>query len=154
MKSSWGVALFAAALLYCGVGYSSVHIFPAGTSVAASRTPSHLHLVPDDPIEVQVTIENNTPEPLRGTYFAEHVPSAFDVETVEVSVDGFPVQDYIYEVSSDDIYAHTDCHRWIMEEPGRYEETDNPLQRLLGIVPQKEPTPDNDASANPAAEFE
>ena len=115
------------ALLLAAPAHCSDHVFPSGLAVSVTRAPSHLYVVPGDPIEVQVTISNNTSGTLRGVYYTEHIPAVFNVETVDVSIDGALIQDYTYEMSSDDIYARTDCHRWILEEPGKYGEADNPL---------------------------
>ena len=126
MRKAWTAAVTAALLLPAGT-YSADLIFPAGASIAPARTPDHLYIAPSAPIVAQVTIANNTGSVLRGVCYGEHVPSVFGVETLAVSIDGTPVTDYDYEVSDDDIYPHTRAHRWILEEPGRYAEMDNPL---------------------------
>lgn len=118
-----GIAVFSFVLR----GSAADLVFPEGLSISVSRLPDSLSLVPNTYIEVQVTLANATAGALRGICYVEHIPSVFSVQTLGVSIDGAPVENYLYEMAGRDIYPHTDAHRWILEEPGRYGEMNNPL---------------------------
>ncbi|MDD5556014.1 MAG: hypothetical protein PHN82_02065 [bacterium] len=102
-------------------------VFPSGAAISVSRSPSSLLLVPGEPIDVRVEILNDTDAPLRGVYHAEHLPAWTGLETIAVTMNGLPVDDYLYEHSVHDIHPGARLHGWIMEEPGRYDGMDNPL---------------------------
>lgn len=102
-------------------------IFPLEAAISVTRTPAGLTLMPYGEIAVQVTIINGTDEDLRGIYYAEHIPAVYTVHSDSISIDGAPVDDYIFETSSDDVYHYSDVHRWIIEEPDGYDEMNNPL---------------------------
>jgi len=127
-------AVLAAALLVPAHTRASGHVYPEGVAVAVGREYESLLIMPGIPLELTVRIDNLSASSLRGLVFTEHIPAAYDVETIGVSIDGAPLADYLYEVSTHDVYPETNAHHWILEEPGRYEERANPLPAGSSLV--------------------
>lgn len=73
--------------------------------------------------EISVKIINNTNYALRGFYYSEYFPSDFSVETISVSINSAKRFDFIFEQAADEIYEGKLSHRWILETPPEFPES-------------------------------
>lgn len=96
-------------------------------NVTLERTFNKVQERVNEQITVTATLINQESNPLRGVYFAEHIPQGLSVQTVSVKVDGNNVSNYATETGlSGDVYAGCVPHRWILETPSAFSEN-NPI---------------------------
>jgi uncharacterized repeat protein (TIGR01451 family) len=82
---------------------------------------------PNSKIEVTATLTNSGTNALRGFYFFDHLPSALDVTTIEVTLNGRNVTNFTVDAGQDgEVYAGCRPWRWKLETPALLAEA-NPI---------------------------
>ena len=119
----FGVANSAAAAFEPSIRDISTH---STTSLSRSVDQSQVNV--GETITVTVTFTNNeATAPLRGFYYAAHLPEELTVTPISVSIGGSPVLNFISESSAPGVvYANTRTKRWILETPVSFAQN-NPI---------------------------
>lgn len=76
-----------------------------------------------EPTTVTLRITNHGSTPMRGFYFAEHVPAGLRVDSLGAKIAGGAATHFILELSDPDaVYAGRRTHRWVLETPPGFPE--------------------------------
>ncbi|MGC3959706.1 MAG: hypothetical protein QM813_17800 [Verrucomicrobiota bacterium] len=85
---------------------------------------------------VTVRFTNTSPNAVRGFYYADQLPSALNVTTLSVRLNGVATTNYTEEIGLDgDVYSGCTPHRWLFERPEKPTVTNQiPAQATAEIV--------------------